>query len=155
MEVGVSCYWNDYHRLSLTAPLPDIAPLFRECHAFHKEAADVAVMVASGLSEPAAISGNLHRIVERTAASNLFVVTPTATAQEVAHLEHYLYQDRIFGVRLLLGVDLANQIQLRTLLPQRTSNEASLDSADYPSYFEGLRETFSEYRQTQQANYRP
>jgi hypothetical protein len=154
-EVGVACYWNDYHRLSLSAPIPDIAPLFRECHSLQKGMADIIVLVASGLAEPAAISGNLHRVIERTGAPNLLVVAPTATADEVARLDSYLYQDRIFGVRLLLGASPAHQERLRRLLPQYASSEAPPDSNGYPAHFKSLREKYSEFRQAQQPGFGP
>ncbi|MBB3394204.1 MULTISPECIES: hypothetical protein [unclassified Rhizobium] len=154
-DIGVTCYWNEYHRLSAEAPLPDIAPLYREYHALEKGGVDVTALVTSGLSEPAAISGNLRRVRERTGSTHLLVVTSTATQEEIDILADYLSEDRIYDARLLLGADPSVQHRLRRLLPQIASENVPDNSYTYPSFLDGLHERYGEYRANRMAGFGP
>jgi hypothetical protein len=145
-DLGSSCFWNKYH--ALEDPIFDIAPVHKETHSLEKQHSDVAVLVTSGLSEPAAISGNLRRVRERFGPAELLVATPTATYEEIMKLLNYLVRDRILDARLLLAASPQHSKQVRSLLHDRSSYDIPDDTHRYPEKLDHLREDYLAYRAT-------
>ncbi|MBP2538517.1 hypothetical protein J2768_000915 [Agrobacterium tumefaciens] len=145
-DLGVTCFWNKYHALSSEPLLKDIAPVQKEFHSLNEQHSDVAVLVTSGLIEPAAVSGNLRRVRERFGPRDLLVVTPTATYDEIETLDHYLREDRIYDARLLLAVEPSYRDRVRLRLKERQSHDIPGDTYRYPGDLDQLRERYIQYR---------